>query len=66
MVRHLEVVYFAPDVRSTHREDLHLGEGIGIKSWGVLCLGNDGTWRAGGADIGALLSRKKVSSEQEG
>ena len=29
------------------------GKGIGVKSWGVLCLGVHGTWRAGGAGAGA-------------
>ena len=42
------------------------GRRYGYKELGVLCLGNHGTWRAGGADIGALLSRKKVAPEQEG
>ena len=27
--------------------NLHLGKGIGIKEWGVLCLGSHGTWRVG-------------------
>ena len=42
------------------------GRRYGYKELGVLCLGNHGTGRAGGADIGALLSRKKVAPEQEG
>ena len=44
--------------------NLHLGKGIGIKEWGVLCLGIHGTWRAGGADAGVeaagfVSTRKK-------
>ena len=35
---------------------LHLGKGMGVKSWGVLCLGIHVTWRAGGADAGAAAS----------
>ena len=29
---------------------------MGVKSWGVLCLGIHMTWRAGGADAGAAAS----------
>ena len=41
-----------------------MGRGIGIKEWGVLCLGIHGTWRAGGADAGVeaagfVSTRKK-------
>ena len=37
---------------------------MGVKSWGVLCLGIHGTWRAGGADAGVeaagfVSTRKK-------
>ena len=43
--------------------NLHLGKGIGIKEWGVLCLGIHGTWRAGGAGAGVgaagFVSRRK-------
>ena len=45
---------------------LHLGKGMGVKSWGVLCLGIHGTRRTGGADAGAAASvsrRKEVCVE---
>ena len=44
-------------------KSLHLGKGIGVKSWGVLCLGVHGTWKAGGADIGegAAVSGRRES-----
>ena len=41
-------------------------KGMGVKSWGVLCLGIHGTRRTGGADAGAAASvsgRKEVCVE---
>ena len=33
-------------------------KGMGVKSWGVLCLGIHGTWRTGGADAGVAASKE--------
>ena len=46
-------------------KNLHLAKGMGVKSWGVLCLGIHGTWRTGGADAGAAASVSKKDEEGE-